>query len=169
MPLPRFSTPRLAVVPFAPGDVDAYHDVWGDPEVIWWGPSMSRAASAVALAALVARIDAMPTGLGWGWLVARDTGESVGDVVLQPAPDPPGGIEVGWHLARRHWGHGYATEGAEPLFPHAWSLGLEEVVATIIPVNTPSIRVAERLGMARRGPTVPRSGLAHGVWVVKRP
>ena len=96
-------------------------------------------------------------------------GEIVGDVILQPAPDPPGGIEIGWHLAREHWGRGYATEGAVPLLAHAWSLGLEEVIATILPVNLPSMGVAERLGMRRRGPTVERLGLAHGVWVIERP
>ncbi len=168
VPLPPIATARLDLVPFDRGDVDAYHNVWGDPEVIWWGHSPSREDSAAGLNKLMSRIEAMPEGLGWAWLVERSTGEFVGDVVLEPAPNPPGGIETGWHLARRHWGKGFATEGAVALLQHAWSLGLDEVIATIVPVNLPSVHVAERLGMVRRGPTVPRGGLAHGIWVATR-
>jgi len=169
MPLPVIETDRLRLVPFDSGDVDAFERVWGDPEVIWWGAAQDRAAAADGLARLIDRCGSMSDALGWSWLHDRRSGEVVGDVVLQPAPDPPGGIEIGWHLAREHWGKGYATEGSAPLIPHAWDLGLDEVIATIIPVNTPSIRVAERLGMQRRGPTVPRGGLAHGIWVIGRP
>lgn len=169
VPLPLIATARLDLVPFDHGDVAAYHDVWGDPEVIWWGHSPTRDDSARGLANLVSQIEAMPPGLGWAWLVERATGNVVGDVALQTAPNPPGGVETGWHLARRHWGKGFATEGATPLLPLAWSMGLDEVIATIVPVNLPSIHVAERLGMMRRGPTVPRGGLAHGIWVAQRP
>lgn len=169
MPLPLLSTDRLEIRPIQVSDIDVFHAIWGDPEVIWWGAATDRAASAEALKALVARCEAMDDGLGWSWLVDATTGETVGDVALQPAPDPPGGIEIGWHLARSAWGRGYATEGARPLLPHAWGLGLHQVVAMIVPVNQPSIRLAERLGMERRGETIERGGLAHGVWVVDRP
>ena len=163
-----FVTERLRLEPFHVSDVGAFHLIWGDPEVIWWGATADREESAARLAALVARCETMPAGMGWWWLVRKADGAVVGDVNLQPAPDPPGGNEIGWHLARTEWGKGYATEGAAPLLPHAWSLGLEEVVATIIPVNSPSVGVAERLGMRREGPTIPRAGLAHGVWVARR-
>lgn len=164
------STERLDLRPLAPGDADQFHLIWGDPEVIWWGQaSPHRRASRRALASLMERIESMPPGMGWAWLVERETGAVVGDVVLQPAPDPPGGVEIGWHLAREHWGRGYATEGAAPLIPHAWSLGVEELIAMIVPINGRSVRVAERLGMVRRGPTVPRGNLAHGIWVIAAP
>lgn len=169
MSLPQVDTDRLELRPFASGDDALYHAIWGDPEVIWWGASPDRATSAQRFKALLVRCAAMPHGLGWSWLVEKEDGTVVGDVCLQPAPNPPGGIEIGWHLARAQWGNGYATEGAAPLLEHAWTLGLEEVTAMIVPVNTPSIRVAERLGMERRGPIVDRGGLAHGLWVAAAP
>ncbi|NQV05095.1 GNAT family N-acetyltransferase [bacterium] len=169
MPGVFVSTERLDLIPFREGDVDDYHRVWGDPEVIWWGASPGREASAGALARLVARITEMPDGMDWWWLRRRDDGVVVGDVCLQQAPEPFGGVEIGWHLAREHFGFGYATEGATPLLSHSWEIGLDEVIATIVPMNLPSVRVAERLGMVRRGPTLPRSNLAHGVWVAVRP
>jgi RimJ/RimL family protein N-acetyltransferase len=168
MALPEIATDRLRLRPFGAGDVAEFHSIWGDPEVIWWGAATDRESAQSSLAGLVERIAVMPEGLGWSWLVAGD-GTVVGDVCLQPAPEPFGGIEIGWHVARPHWGKGYATEGAAPLIPHGWALGLEEVIATIIPVNVPSIRVAEKLGMVRRGPTKNRGALAHGIWVATRP
>jgi RimJ/RimL family protein N-acetyltransferase len=163
-------TDRLSLRPFAAGDIDEFLSVWGDPEVIWWGAvATSREKAASGLASLVERIAAMPDGMGWWWLDLRASGETVGDVNIQPAPDPPGGIEIGWHLVRSHWGSGYATEGAAMMIERAWGLGLDEVIATIVPMNLRSVRVAERLGMSRRGPTVPRGNLAHGIWVIERP
>jgi len=163
-------TDRLALRPFAAGDVDEFLSVWGDPEVIWWGAAVSdRGHAASALATLVERIAAMPPGMGWWWLDLRSTAETVGDVTIQPAPEPPGGVEIGWHLVRTHWGNGYATEGGGRMIERAWDIGLDEVIAMIVPINGRSVRVAERLGMTRRGPVVARGNLAHGIWVIERP
>lgn len=163
-------TERLTLRPFDAGDVDEFLAVWGDPEVIWWGQvARDRSEAESGLASLVERIAGMPEGMGWWWLEVTETGETVGDVNIQPAPEPPGGIEIGWHLARAHWGKGFATEGAAAMIQRAWEIGLDEVIATIVPINVRSVRVAERLGMERRGPTVPRGNLNHGIWVIARP
>ncbi len=162
-------TARLRLRSLAASDVDIYHEIWGDREVIWWGASPDRETSAEKLAAVVDRSAAMPSGLGWWWLERLTDGVIVGDVFLQPASDPPGGIEVGWHLARAHWGNGYAQEGAALLLAHAWSLEFDEVTAPIVPTNRASVRLAERLGMERRGPPVEKGGYVHDVWVASRP
>lgn len=164
-----FETERLSLRPFSPADGEAFHRVWGDPEVIWWGALSDRADSDAALAELIEKCRALLPGLGWWWLVERSTGDRVGDLVLVPAPDPPGGIEIGWHLARARWGEGFATEGARRLLDHAWDLGLDEVIATIVPMNAASVGVAERLGMARRGALFVRGGLWHDVWAIGNP
>jgi RimJ/RimL family protein N-acetyltransferase len=55
--------------------------------------------------------------------------------------------ELGWLLAREHWGHGYATEAALAL--RDWALGergLTRLISLIQPGNLRSIRVAEKLG-----------------------
>jgi RimJ/RimL family protein N-acetyltransferase len=55
--------------------------------------------------------------------------------------------ELGWALARPHWGHGYATEAAAGIleWAHA-SRAIERLVSLITPDNGRSQRVAERLG-----------------------
>jgi RimJ/RimL family protein N-acetyltransferase len=55
--------------------------------------------------------------------------------------------ELGWLLARDHWGHGYATEAALALRDWAFqNRGLTRLISLINHENLRSIRVAERIG-----------------------
>ncbi len=59
-------------------------------------------------------------------------------------------VEVGWRLAREHWGNGYATEAARAAVAHGFDeLGLDEIVSFTSELNEPSIRVMQRIGMRR--------------------
>jgi RimJ/RimL family protein N-acetyltransferase len=108
-------------------------------------------------------------GTGWWLLIHRDEGTVVGDAILQPVPRPTGEIEVGWHLAREHWGGGYATEAGGRLVRHGLeTLGLGVIIADIAVQNERSIAVAGRIGMTRRPTAIVRLGFVHGVWEIKR-
>jgi RimJ/RimL family protein N-acetyltransferase len=55
--------------------------------------------------------------------------------------------EIGWALARAHWGNGYATEAARAVRDWARAeRGFDRLVSLIAPDNVASQRVAERLG-----------------------
>lgn len=59
-------------------------------------------------------------------------------------------VEVGWRLAREHWGQGFATEAARAAVSFGFrELALEEIVSFTSKLNEPSIRVMERIGMTR--------------------
>jgi len=61
-------------------------------------------------------------------------------------------VEIGWRLAREHWGRGYATEAARAAIEDGFTRArLDEIVAFTVPANTRSIRVMERLGMKFAG------------------
>ena len=92
---------------------------------------------------------------GWGlWAVELcETGEFLGFTGLAvprfQAHFTPC-VEVGWRLARSAWGHGHATEAARASLDHAFgSLGLDEVVAMVVPANDRSQSVMRKLGMTR--------------------
>jgi RimJ/RimL family protein N-acetyltransferase len=76
--------------------------------------------------------------------------------------DRPCPIEIGWFFGRPYWGQGYATEAARAWIAHAFGpLAIPELVSIICAANAVSIRLAEKLGMARdpqddfEDPTVP--------------
>jgi RimJ/RimL family protein N-acetyltransferase len=62
--------------------------------------------------------------------------------------------ELGWALAREHWGQGYATEAASAVREWAYyERGVGRLISLIVPANVRSERLAERLGCTR-GETV---------------
>jgi ribosomal-protein-alanine N-acetyltransferase len=103
----------------------------------------------------VDRMDAIIAEQGWGlWAVeAPGATDFVGFVGLDaPGYETPFTpcVEVGWRLARAHWGRGYATEAASAALEHGFTaVGLEEIVSFTAPVNRRSRAVMERLGMTR--------------------
>jgi RimJ/RimL family protein N-acetyltransferase len=90
---------------------------------------------------------------GYGHWVLEDleTGIPVGRAgLLNPHGWPD--LEVGWTVAREHWGKGYAAEAARAACEWAHDvLGAKHVVSLIDPQNKNSIRVAEKLGEAVEG------------------
>ena len=87
---------------------------------------------------------------GWVQLsvLARAGGVLVGDVGSSPADGEPGVIKVGYTIAPAFQGRGYATEAVAALVRYALeTLGAEVVRIYASAENTPSIRVAEKVGM----------------------
>jgi RimJ/RimL family protein N-acetyltransferase len=59
-------------------------------------------------------------------------------------------VEIGWRLARAHWGRGYATEAARAALDFGFrDLALKEIVSFTVPANLRSRAVMERIGMTR--------------------
>lgn len=57
-------------------------------------------------------------------------------------------MEIGWRIAREHWGHGYAPEAARAALAFGLErLALPEVVSFTAVGNVKSRRVMEKLGM----------------------
>lgn len=96
----------------------------------------------------------------------KDDGAVLGRVGLnffdartwERSADPDAQPELGWALAREHWGNGYATEAAPAV--RTWA-DVGHLVSLIAPDDVRSQRVAERLGAKPVGSmTFPDSGPA---------
>ena len=145
-------TGRLRLRPWRAGDRAPFAALNADPEVMRFFPKpLGRAESD----AMVGRLEARWASDGFGFGVAerRADGAFLGmvglarvQVALPGAPD--GAIEVGWRLARAHWGQGYATEAARAWLDWGFAeLAPEEIVAFAVPANRASRAVMLRLGM----------------------
>jgi RimJ/RimL family protein N-acetyltransferase len=87
---------------------------------------------------------------GWVQLTVeeRDSGRLIGDVGLSPADDEAGVIKIGYTTAPAFQGSGYATEAVSALVAYAFdTLDADLVRAYASAENTPSIRVAEKVGL----------------------
>jgi RimJ/RimL family protein N-acetyltransferase len=86
---------------------------------------------------------------GWGtWaLEERESGRLVGRIGFQYHRFWPADPELGWGVDPDRQGRGYATEAAQAALEHAFTtLAFDRVVSILHPENTPSIRVAEKIG-----------------------
>jgi RimJ/RimL family protein N-acetyltransferase len=142
-------TDRLLLRRWRDSDRDAFAALNADPVVMehLLGP-MTRDRSD----AFVERIKAQWDQRGWGLWAVEVPGVAtfIGYIGLWPADDAIGrpAVEVGWRLARQHWGHGYATEGAGHALRYGFEmLGLEEIVSFTVPQNERSRRVMDRIGL----------------------
>ena len=164
-------TDRLILREFRPDDGDAMMDVFGDEEVMRFGSGVqSRAWASEWIERRQATYERADGVALWA-VVEQDADEPIGYCGLTRFPDINGRpeIEVGYRLARIHWGKGYATESAMAVRDYAFdSLRLERLIALIDPDNVRSIRVAEKLGM-RHESDVMLPGYSHAdrVYVVE--
>ena len=86
-------------------------------------------------------------------LLEPETSQMIGFCGLQPLADTPE-FEIGWWLARSHWGRGLATEAAHAVLRDGFDrAGLKRIVAIAQPANRASLRVMEKLGMHYEGDT----------------
>ena len=159
MPPPPLSTERLELLPITADVFDAWLSADAARLTALTGatfPEPVRAPPLMddALQPQRDRLRAHPAEVGWwGWLVVlRATKGVVGSVGLAGRPDEAGAVLLGYSMYPEFERRGYATEAVAGLIH--WVLAHPEVTtvrATIPPWNTPSIRVAEKVGMRQAG------------------
>ena len=148
----QFDTPRLRLRHWRESDRAPFAAMGMDPEVMRYLPSLlSREASDRSIDAW----QAQHAERGWSnWAIElRATGAFLGfaglTVPVRQLPCTPC-VEIGWRLARAHWGQGYATEAAREVLRIGFEdIGLDEIVSFTAAVNARSWALMERLGMVR--------------------
>ena len=162
-------TSRLRLREMQPDDIDFVAMMLADPEVMRYYPHpLSRVEAEGWLERQRHRYADDGHGL---WLVEhRETGAPVGQVGLaMQEVEGRRRPEVGWLLHRPYWGHGYATEAGLAVRDAAFQRWrYPGIISLIRPVNEPSCRVAERVGLSP-GPRVQFHGFEHVMYEMTAP
>jgi RimJ/RimL family protein N-acetyltransferase len=152
---PRLETPRLILRPWQESDREPFAALNADPAVMrYFVAPMTRQECDEAIDRYLLKI--ATEGFGFLAVELRATGEFAGLIGIQTIRDqistlPPGTVEIGWRLTQRMQGQGLTTEGAKAVLDFAFTqLHLPQVIAFTIPINAPSRRVMEKLGMTER-------------------
>lgn len=177
----ELQTERLGLLAWQERHVAPFAAMNADPEVMRYFPAPATEAQTRAT------VDAWRRQFdeqGWSnWAVElKASGEFIGFIGLsvprRRLPFSPC-VEIGWRLARRFWGNGYATEGARAALAAGFGrLGLTEIVSFTSLLNAPSRAVMERIGMHNTGrdfdhPAIPEGSplrrhclymLTHAQW-----
>lgn len=119
---PVLRTARLALRPFADADAEDLMRIFGDPEVVryWSTGAWTDIAQAEAMIA-EARQAYRDGGLYRYAIALRDTDRLIGVCNLRGFFEQNRRCELGYALARGHWGQGYAAEALEALLGHAFT------------------------------------------------
>jgi RimJ/RimL family protein N-acetyltransferase len=152
--VPEIETERLLLRGFVEADLDELAVISSDPEVTKWvgdEDGLNREDTWRRMAYFVGHWELR--GFGQWALIERETGKLVGRAgLLRPEAWP--GLEVGWLVAREHWGRGFAPEAGRASMEWAREeLGADHIISLIEDHNKRSARVAEKLGMEVEGRT----------------
>ncbi len=151
--IPILDTERLRLRSPRASDFEDYAAMYADREVLRYlagGPEpWDRGRSWRQMALLMGHWQLSGVGM---WAVEhRESGAFIGMIGFAEPEGWPG-FELAWALARRWWGHGYATEGARAALAHGFTaLQKDRIISLIHPENRASIRVAERIGESLQG------------------
>ena len=147
-------TSRLLLREWRDDDYAPFAAMWADPEVMryFYRPSADRAASD----AWIDRMRMHNDTHGFAYWAVELSGSDplIGAIgltrVLSPALRFAPAVEIGWRLAQRYWGRGYAAEAARAVLDDGFGrFAFTEIVAFTVPANRRSWRLMERLGMTR--------------------
>jgi RimJ/RimL family protein N-acetyltransferase len=144
-------TERLHLRPCRADDLDALHALTDDKESRRFLSGVSRREDSYRR--LMMTVGGWAAhGFGTFAIEDRATGVVVGSgglfrMVRTLDVEMPEAVEAGWIIARPRWGEGLASEAMSAV--HDWwdrEHGPGRTIAMIVPGNTPSERIAARLG-----------------------
>ncbi len=145
-------TERLRLRRWHESDREPFAELNADPVVMeYFTSTRTRVESDDLIDRIEAHFD--QTGFGLWAVDVVASSEFAGYVGLWPpnfdAHFIPA-VEVGWRLARRFWGQGFAPEAARAAVADGFQrLELDEIVSFTSATNLKSRRVMEKIGMTR--------------------
>jgi RimJ/RimL family protein N-acetyltransferase len=161
-------TQRLSLREFVPEDVNALAAILSDLETMQYYP-MSFDHAAVVDWITRNRARYKNDGYGLWAMILNSTGELIGDCgLVRQTVDGTDEVEIGYHVRRDQWGHGYASEAARACRDYGFAnLKVDKLISLIRPENIASRRVAEKNGMTI-WKEVTRVNLLHYVYAIRR-
>jgi ribosomal-protein-alanine N-acetyltransferase len=157
-------TRRLMLRHLEPADLDALFELYRDPEVRRYFPDGTR-----SLEETRDELEWFRGGhprdsrLGLWATIERSSGAFLGRCGLLPWEiEGEREVELAFLIDKARWGEGFATEAATAIASHARSaLGIKRLICLIMPGNSASVRVAEKVGMSFERAFTDEHGLCH--------
>ena len=145
---PEIATPRLYLRQFSMSDLNDLSLIRSDPDVMRFiGAGQPHSMDQVRKA--LENILSVWKQHGFGrWAVVHKQDKKLIGWCGLAFLDKTEEIEIGYGIAREHWGKGFTTEAAAATIRFGFEeLNLNRIVAVAMPENTASRRVMEKIGM----------------------
>ena len=143
-------TSRLLIRPLSLDDLPVLSEILGNPEIMKY--SVREVCDKEATRIFIERclVSYRSHGIGPWALIEKKTSALIGFSGLGPEyVEDKEETNLGYRLARRYWGKGFATESVQAILAYAFRvIECGSVVAIIEPEHTASLRVAEKAGFS---------------------
>jgi ribosomal-protein-alanine N-acetyltransferase len=151
--LPKLVTRRLVLRGFRPSDVDSLLAYRSDPELHRYtgaDPTVRRSQARKAVA-IFGPTRPKREVLVWA-IVLKSTGQVIGQCGFHPVEPAHARANLGYEVAREHWGRGIATEAARRIVRHGHDvLRLNRITGYCWKEHAASARVMRKLGFKFEG------------------
>lgn len=150
---PELATPRLRLRQFEERDLDGLHACFGDADAMryWNFPPCKTKAETARWVRILSKVSTPYEYLAWA-VAERRSDRCIGMLIYHHREAHNRRLEIGYMLARAHYGRGLMKEAVEALIGYCFgALRVHRVEALIHPENTRSIRLVERLGFRFEG------------------
>lgn len=153
--VPVLETDRLLLRPFTREDMAAYLPIASDPEVLrYTGDGLQKFPDEEAVTRWLDNINGrvLQSKLAFTWCIEeKASGRVIGRIDLGGFNRRSMG-ELSYHLARASWRQGFATEAARAVVDFGLNqLLLHRIQAFVMPENTGSLKVLEKVGFVQEG------------------
>ena len=146
-------TPRMRIRTWSLDDIFSAHAFWGDPEVMRYAGEPHHDLERTRRAIRGGIKSQEENGFCIWALELKENGRVIGCCGFHDADEEiPGALELVFHLNKRVWRHGLATEAVatslEVAFKH---LNRKIIIAGCEPENTDSLRILQKFGFREYG------------------
>ena len=151
--LPTLVAPRVQLRWLESRDLDGLHAVHTGAEATRFHQQggWAQCDDAAILLEAIHRGFEIGTLFQWG-IALRGDDQLIGTCSLHDVDHGQGRAEIGFALAREHWGRRYAREALTVLLDHAFGvMDLRRIEADVDPRNQASLHTLEALGFRREG------------------
>lgn len=154
-------TSRLLHREMTTADATDFYKLNSHPDVMRYTGDDVIASEEQAKQAIQQYPDFNTIGYGRWACILKESQRMIGFCGLKYLPDQDA-VDLGYRFFPEYWGQGLATEASRVCLDFGFQvIGLQQIVAFVLPENGGSIRVLQKLGMVRDGELVEGDLRAH--------
>ncbi|MDX8044412.1 GNAT family protein [Gracilibacillus sp. S3-1-1] len=146
-------TNRLALKQISKADAESLFEIWSDPEVTQFMniDNFTTVNQAEEMIVFLNQLTEECKAIRYS-IIDRESNKIIGSCGFNTLDFENKKAEIGYDIAKKYWGKGYAPEAITALVDHAFqTLKLHRIEAKIEPANTNSIKVVEKLMFTYEG------------------
>lgn len=162
---PLIETQRLQLRELRVEDAGALYRMFSDPDLMrYWGQPHSTIADTTAMVDSIISSFRSRSGIEWA-VTIKGSDVLIGKVCHHRLLKAHFRSEIGYILAKQHWGLGFATEAVGAIVAFGFDkMGLHSIEAQLDPANVRSANVLEGLGFVKEA-HLRENFFVHGAFV----